>query len=46
MKSSVGLDDGVLLRKLYDFIDVAEGESRHGICTAVLDGDTTGLCSM
>ena len=46
MKSSVGLDDGVLLRKLYDLIDVAEGESRHSICTAVVDCDTTGLCIM
>ena len=46
MKSSVGLDDGVLLCKLYDLIDVAKGETRHGVCTAIVDGDTPCLCIM
>ena len=46
MKSSVGLDDGVLLCKLYDLIDVAKGETRHGVCTAIVDGDTPCLWIM
>ena len=40
------LDDRVLLCELYDLIDVAKGETRHGVCTAIVDGDTPCLCIM
>ena len=40
---SASLDDRVLLRKLDDLVDIAEGKARDRICTAVVDGDTPRL---
>ena len=37
------LDDTVLPRPLDDFGDVAEGEARHGVGAAVVDGDAAAL---
>lgn len=38
-----GSDDAVLLGPLYDFGDIAEGESGAGIGTAVVDGYAASL---